>query len=274
MNALPGRLALLGHPVSHSLSPVFQNAALRAAGIDLRYEALDVPPEALAATLDEARANHWAGNVTVPYKESVFIQCTELTPIAQRVGAANVFRATPAGMVGHNTDVEGVRRAVRELLGKEPVDYEIGVIGAGGAAAAVLAAIEGWPGCRAIVANRSSTRSQSLVGRFRSVAQVGDVDEISGRADLVINATSLGLHPDDPLPIDPRTLGTDTAVLDLVYSPRGTPLVQAARKAERRSADGLRMLVEQGAAAFEWWFDVSPDIDLMWQAAFQSYSKG
>ena len=274
MNALPGRLVLLGHPVSHSLSPVFQNAALRAARIDVRYEALDVPPESLTETLEDARANCWAGNVTVPYKELVFAQCTELTPVARRAGAVNAFRATRSGIVGHNTDVEGVRRAVRDLLGREPVDYEIGVIGAGGAAAAVLAAIEGWSGCKAIVANRSSTRSHSLVGRFRSVARVGDVGEISGRADLVINATSLGLRPDDPLPIDPRTLAHDTAVLDLVYSPGGTSLVRAARQAGRRSADGLRMLVEQGAAAFDWWFGVHPDIDLMWRAASGGSSTG
>src|SRR5205085_700304 len=99
-------------------------------------------------------------------KEAMFRACSEVTPIAARAGAVNTFRASPAGIVGHNTDVEGVRIAIETLLGEPPAAMQFGVIGAGGAAAAVLAAIEGWPGCTAIVANRDAGRVHRLVARF------------------------------------------------------------------------------------------------------------
>ena len=266
MSALPGRLVLLGHPVSHSLSPVFQNAALVAAGIDARYEALEVPGGLLHITLDEAKGDRWAGNVTVPHKEAVFARCREVTPIARRVGAVNTFRAAPDGIVGHNTDVAGFREAIEGLLGRTPVDLVFGVIGAGGSAAAVLAAIEGWPRCKALVSNRSVERLGALVERFSSVAQTSDVDEIAGRADVVVNATSLGLRHDDDLPIEVRGLANHVAVLDLVYSPNKTRLVREAAGRGLRADDGLSMLVGQGAAAFEWWFGVAPDRDVMWRS--------
>ena len=270
MNGLPGRLVLLGHPVSHSLSPVFQNAALRQAGIDLEYELVDVPPESLAATLDQAKAGHWAGNVTVPHKESVRAACTRVTAVAARAGAVNAFRASPSGILGHNTDVEGVAAAVRSQLTALPVDVEFGVIGAGGAAAAVLTAIEGWPRCTAIVANRDAARAQRLVERFSSFARAGDVDEIARRAKFVINATSLGLNEDDALPVDPARLRTDVRLLDLVYARSETRLVREAKALGIRASDGLGMLVGQGAAAFEFWFGRAPDTDVMWRATHSS----
>ena len=266
MTDRPGRLVLLGHPVAHSLSPTFQNAALAAAGIAVPYEAMDIPPGLLHVTLDDAKRERWAGNVTVPHKEAVFARCRELTPIAKRVGAVNTFRAAPDGIAGHNTDVEGFREAVEALVERQPANLTFGVIGAGGSAAAVLAAIEAWPGCTAFVANRNDDRLRGLVERFSSVAHASDVETIAGRADIVVNATSLGLRPDDPLPIDVEALADDTAVLDLVYSANGTRLVREARARGLRASDGLPMLVGQGAAAFEWWFGVAPNRDVMWQA--------
>jgi shikimate dehydrogenase len=266
MTPSPGRLVLLGHPVSHSLSPVFQNAALDAAGIAVRYEALDTPPGLLHVTLDEAKADGWAGNVTVPHKEAVFARCSEVSPIGKRVGAVNTFRASRDGIVGHNTDVDGFRDAIEQLIGSRPEGQTFGVLGAGGSAAAVLAAIETWPGCRALVTNRSHDRLHGLVERFSSVARPSDVTEIAGSADILVNATSLGLREDDDLPIDVHALATDAAVLDLVYSAHGTRLVREAERRGLRAADGLSMLVGQGAAAFEWWFGIAPNRDVMWRS--------
>lgn len=272
MTALPGRLVLLGHPVSHSLSPVFQNAALREAKIALTYELLDVAPERVASTLEEAKAGRWAGNVTIPHKEVMFAACDSLTATAARAGAVNAFRASETGIVGHNTDVEGVRAQLNSLGGKMLRNTEFGVIGAGGAAAAVLTAIEGSAGCTAIVANRGSDRLERIVARFSSIARAGDVDEIARRTRFVINATALGLREDDELPIDPGTLDPDTRVLDLVYTRTETRLVREARARGLQARDGLGMLVAQGAAAFEWWFGQPPDTDLMWRAATDSLS--
>lgn len=272
MTDLPGRLVLLGHPVSHSLSPVFQNAALRQAGIDLEYELVDVPPDSLAGILQKAKAGRWAGNVTVPHKEAVWAACTSVTDVAARAEAVNAFRASPSGIVGHNTDVEGVSGAVTSLLAGPPAGLTFGVIGAGGAAAAVLTAIERWPGCTAIVANRGAGRLERLVERFSSVARAGDVGEIVKRARFVINATALGLREDDELPIDPAHLRTDVPLLDLVYARNETRLVREARSRGVRASDGVAMLVGQGAAAFAWWFDRRPDTDLMWRTARDSLS--
>jgi shikimate dehydrogenase len=266
MRELPGRLVLIGHPVSHSLSPTFQNAALKAAGIAVRYEAVDTPEGLLHITLDEAKQDHWWGNVTVPYKEAVMARCHDLSPIAQRVGAANTFKASSSGISGHNTDVDGFSEAISLLVGSQPSSLTFGVIGAGGSAAAVVAAIESWPGCKALVTNRDLDRLDRLVERFSSVARPSDADEIARSADVIVNATSLGLREDDKLPIDPAVLRKDTALFDLVYTPNKTRLVREATARGIRADDGLSMLVGQGAAAFKWWFGVTPDRDVMWRS--------
>lgn len=266
MSALPGRLVLIGYPVAHSLSPVFQNAALDAAAIPLRYEALEVTPNSLRAMMGALRDAKAAGNVTVPHKEAVASLCDELTPIALRIGAVNCFVTRSGRLIGHNTDVDGVRDATRTLLGEEPRDLVFGVIGAGGAAAAVLAAVESWSGCSAIVANRGTERLRALTARFVSVARAGDVAEFPAHIDIVVNATSLGLRDEDALAIEPRALRGDCAVLDLVYSKNGTRLVREAAALGLRAADGLAMLIAQGAAAFEWWFHRPPDLEVMWRS--------
>lgn len=266
MNGLPGRLVLLGHPVVHSLSPAFQNAALSAAGIPLRYETLDVTPGALSDTLSTLVAANAAGNVTIPHKGAVAAACNRLTEEARQVGAVNAFVVRDRSLIGHNTDVTGFDAAARDLLAIEPRALTVGLFGAGGAAAAVLAAIETWLGCTAIVVNRDRARAAALCERFRSVAQQGDVGQIVERAHLVVNATSLGMGNGEAGPIDPARLRVGTAVLDLVYKPEETVFVRSARARGLRAADGLSMLVAQGAAAFTWWFGRHPDLEIMWRA--------
>jgi shikimate dehydrogenase len=263
------RLLLLGHPVSHSLSPRIQNAALEAAGIHGRYEALDIEPEAFESTLTRLRLPHVGGNVTVPFKERMRDACDAVSALARRAGAVNTWWVDADGQLyGDNTDVPGFDAAVRELLGADqaPRDLSVGVLGAGGAAAAVLAAAESWTGCVVHVYNRTPERARALCERFGpSVQPVDDIGVIAG-ADLVVNATSVGLANDD-FPIDVELLGPEAAILDLVYRPGGTGFVRELRARGRRAADGLTMLVEQAAFAFERWFGVTPDRSAMWQAA-------
>jgi shikimate dehydrogenase len=260
----PARLVLLGHPVAHSLSPRFQNAALRAANIPLTYEALDVEPLRLADALNTLAAQGAAGNVTIPHKESVFAACARVSPIAARVGAVNTFWTEDAALVGHNTDVGGFATAVQDAFGP-PREWTVVVCGAGGSAAAVLAAIEQWPSCRAVVVSRSPARAAALVQRFASVATPArDVMTAVRGADLVVNATPLGLRDDDPVgPVDPAVLAPGTRVFDLVYRRGETAWVRAARHSGLAACDGLPMLVEQGALAFEQWFGIAPDRALM-----------
>jgi shikimate dehydrogenase len=267
---LPGRLLLLGHPVGHSLSPMFQNAALEAAHIPVRYEALDVAGADFDRTVASLRAEDTWGNVTVPHKERMHDACDELTPLARRAGAVNTFWIDDAGrLAGDNTDVGGFTVAVERLLGQAPRDLTVGVLGAGGTAAAVLTAVESWPGCYAHVHNRTPERARLLCERFGSVAQPIDDVGVAAGADLVVNATPVGLR-DDEFPMDPALVAPTSAVIDLVYRPGETMWVRALRRAHVRACDGTTMLIEQGALAFERWFGIEPDRTVMWEAIRRS----
>lgn len=266
MKELPGRLVLLGHPVAHSLSPVFQGAALEAAGIPLQYELLDVVPSELASMvglLADARA---AGNVTLPHKEGIFAWCARKSPIAERVGAVNTFWTEEGALVGDNTDVGGFTFAVTHLLGRTPEGLRVGILGAGGAAAAACAAVEQWPDSRVVVHARSSARAEQLAARFAGIATAvaSEMHTVDG-VDLLVNATPLGLDG-ALMPIAPGMIPAHTAVLDLTYRRGRTPFVKACRARGLRADDGLPMLVEQGALAFARWFGVEPDRAAMWRS--------
>jgi len=263
----PGRLVLLGHPVAHSLSPVMHNAALAAAGIPLRYELLDAPPSALQATLTLLASERAAGNVTVPHKTAAANLMSALSPVAKRIEAVNTFHTSDQGsLTGHNTDPLGFAALVRAALGREPRDAHFALIGAGGAAAAVLAAIEEWPGCTASVYSRNARRAELLIGRFSDVARLETLTGDGGvRGEIVVNATPIGLgNHDVPVPLE--RLDANAAILDLVYRRGETEWVRLARAEGRVASDGLPMLLEQGAAAFEIWFGEPPDRDVMWAA--------
>jgi len=262
----PTRLVLLGHPVSHSLSPAFQNAALRAAGLPITYEARDVAPDDVPAALDGLTRDGAAGNVTVPHKAAVAAWCARLTPIAERVGAVNTFWVDEGALIGDNTDVEGFHNAVVQLRGAPPAGARIAVLGAGGAAAAALAAIASWSGCTARVWNRTAERARSLCAQFPGVAIAVEraIEAVDGAA-LVVHATTVGMNAES-MPIDPALLPRDADVMDLVYRPGETAWVRAARARGHRASDGLPMLIEQGALAFERWFGQTPNRAAMWAA--------
>jgi shikimate dehydrogenase len=190
--------------------------------------------------------------------------CDVLTPLARRVGAANVFWTDDRDrLVADNSDVGGFDAAVVGLLGATPRDMTVGVLGAGGAASAVLAAVEMWPGCSAHVFNRTPERARLLCERFRTVAQPVDDIGVIGGAQLVVNATSIGIRDDD-YPLDPTLIAPGAAVLDLVYRPGESAWTRAVRARGHRACDGLPMLIEQGALAFERWFGTPPDRSVMW----------
>lgn len=262
---VPGRLVLVGHPVAHSLSPAFQNAALRSAGIPLVYEALDVRPDALRATLERLTRERAAGNVTIPHKRAAFELCASHTPVAERVGAVNTFWTDGDALAGDNTDVGGFQRAVVGELGHPPRG-PIALLGAGGSAAAVCAAAEEWDVDIRVLA-RSQSSASALAMRFAKRASVvSTLDAALAGAALVVNATPVGMHDDDGLPLPVALLPDDALIVDLVYRPGATALVRQARAVGRRAIDGLSMLVEQGALSFERWFGVEPDRHAMWRA--------
>lgn len=262
---LPPRLVLLGHPLGHTLSPAMHGAALRAWGLDIGYRAVDVPPAALDATLDALIAEGAAGNVTIPHKGAVAARCERLTDVAARAGAVNTFWCEAGRLVGDNTDVGGFDHSVRALLGAPPGAERVALLGAGGAAGGVLAAIERWPGARVRVWGRTPDRSAALAARFAVAEPLPTAEEALAGATLVVNATPVGLRDDaHPVPVDAVPAGA--AVLDLVYRPGETAWARAARARGLRSSDGLPMLVEQAALALERWFGAPPDREAMWAA--------
>jgi shikimate dehydrogenase len=255
---------LLGHPVAHSLSPVFQQAALHAAGIPLRYELLDVLPAALASVVQQLRAERAAGNVTIPHKEAMHALCDRRTPLAERVGAVNTFWVDDAGaLVGDNTDVAGFD-ALAGVLGIDRAQAAVACLGSGGAAAAVCAAVVQWPRATVRLHGRSAERAQALVDRFGDRVQLAasPARALEG-ARVVVNATPLGLHDHDPLPIAIDALPRDACVMDLVYRRGETRFVREARAAGHPAVDGLEMLLQQGVAAFERWFARAPNVEAM-----------
>lgn len=264
MTLLPGRLVLLGRPVAHSLSPVFQNAALRRAALPLEYEAIDVSPGELPGMLLSLRQARGAGNVTIPHKAAVAAACDSLTLVAQRTRAVNTFWMEGGALVGDNTDVVGFLKLV-ESLQLPYIPRRVALLGAGGAAAAVCEAVREWEGASLRVFSRTSVRSVALAERFAGATSVDSHDALLEDADLVVNATPVGLMGDD-VPVSVDLLPRDAAVTDLVYRAGSTRWVREAQARGHPAADGLVMLVEQGAAAFRRWFGIDPDRDVMWSA--------
>lgn len=271
---MPGRLVLLGHPVAHSLSPVMQNAALAAAGITLSYEALDVTADDLPETLDSLAAEGAGGNVTVPHKESAARRMNQLSPIAARIGAINTFRTLHSGeLVGDNTDVAGFSAFAKDVIGAIPHGASVAVIGAGGAARAVLAAVETWEDASVTVYARRLDAARDLVERFNNFARAESLSlDNMIDCDIVVNATTVGLDSAS-LPVPLELIPQHAAVLDLVYRPGETAWVRAARESGRLASDGLLMLVEQGAASFEIWFSMAPNREAMWKAVKEAAGR-
>lgn len=273
MIAGPDRLVLIGHPVAHSLSPTFQNAALRYMKLSLSYEALDVNAVVFAETIGRLVLENAAGNVTIPHKERMATQCEQLTVHARRAASVNTFWVDDDGILsGDCTDVGGFDALASEVMGRIPHDAHVALLGAGGAAAAALTAMERWRGCSVTLWNRSRERAESLASRFNIVARVASSPEDAvGEATVIVNATSIGLL-NNVHPVSVSALQPSAAVIDLVYRSGGTAWVRAARESGLRASDGLSMLLEQGALAFERWFGVPAPRAVMREAVSHSPS--
>ncbi len=262
------RAVLLAHPAGHSLSPVLQNAAFEAAGLDVTYEAWDVPPERLAATVAALRDDRsvLGANVTVPHKRTVMATLDGLDPDARAIGAVNVLRRTEAGLVGGNSDGAGFLRSLAEA-GLDPAGRSVLLVGAGGAARAVGWSLAARGVASLSVANRTFETAEDLVAAWRQsfpklrprAVPTDELGEAVAVSDVVVNATSVGMErggvdPDEsPLPASAWAGGPDRWAVDLVYRPRVPRFLRDADAAGLRTIGGLGMLLHQGAVAFEAW---------------------
>lgn len=266
---------VFGWPVSHTLSPRMHNAAFAALGLDWAYLPLPVPPERVGDAVRGLPALGFAGaNVTVPHKQAVLPFVDELTPIARAVGAVNTLIVRPDGSIlGHSTDGAGF---LADLASHHVSPRRVLLLGAGGAARAVAFALV-ERGVRVMVAARSPAQAESLcssvaaalpeaAGRLSRHPFPNALPALATEADLIVNATSLGLHEGDALPWHPdATLHAGQVVYDLIYN-RPTPLLARAEAAGAAAIGGLGMLVHQGAAAFELWTGLPAPVEVMAQA--------
>ncbi len=271
------RFVVIGDPIAHSLSPVMHRAAFAAAGVDATYEKERVSPSSLGTWVQAARERPLAGfNVTIPHKESIGSYVDELDESARRVGAVNTVVNRDGVLTGYNTDLAGFIATVRSLevgLRGQPVV----VIGAGGSAGAVVRALDDL-GAHVTICNRHEGNARNLAGRLSIPATTMELHSSAARhaiesSRLVVNTTPLGMShlPVSPLPNE-TYLNRRTAVIDLVYG-LTTPLVTQARAAGCLVLDGIEMLVQQGAASFELWTGVAPDLDVMRAACRHSFRE-
>jgi shikimate dehydrogenase len=281
----PIRLGVFGDPVAHSLSPQIQNAALRACKIDVEYARFHVRANELKSALRFLRKLDFIGiNLTVPHKIAAFMQIDEADESASRAGAVNTIRLRDKKLIGSNTDGEGFLRAVRSEFSVDLRDLRVMIIGAGGGTGHAIAWQCALENCeRLVLVNRTLEKANALGERLRSyfagprvlgpVARLEAVawDEATLRAqladiDLIVNATPLGMNSSDPTPVPERLLAPHHMVFDCVYGPSKTSLLRAADEAGARGANGLSMLLHQGALSFSIWFDREAPIDVMRRA--------
>jgi shikimate dehydrogenase len=262
--------ALLGAPVHHSLSPALQNAAIDALQIDAVYVALWTWDELVGPFMRSLALARGGGNVTVPHKRAAARALDHPSETVRATGACNAFWWEEGrGLCGDNTDAAAFRTAARAVLRDELTGFRVLLLGAGGAARAVVHACRDAGADRVEILNRTRARAEALVEDLRAPAGVQVLEggeALSGeRYDLIVNATSLGLDRSDPLPLKPE-VGQARAILDLVYGRDETPFVRAARAAGIEAADGRLMLVEQAALSFRKWFGRDPPRDVMMRA--------
>ena len=260
---------IIGDPVHHSLSPGMQNAAFNALGLNCTYIAFRVPAAELEASVQSLRAIKIAGfNVTIPHKVAVMKYLDELDATAKKAGAVNAVNSIEGVFRGYNTDIHGFIEPLR----RRKVDFscmKVLLLGAGGAARAIIVALSEEKGvANVIIANRDQKKAAELAGagvklglKCEAMA-LDDVMNASPEADLIVNATSMGLG-NEPSAIDSDHIKKGSIVYDIVYRPVVTDLIEQAKFAEAHVVYGYEMLLEQGAKAFEIWTGLDAPRDVM-----------
>lgn len=256
------KLGLIGYPVSHSLSPKIQNAALEACGLDGEYSLYPIFPDDIQGLKDllaRVRSGEIRGfNVTIPHKQNVIPLLDELTPTARSIGAVNVIYMKNGKLTGDNTDASGFLNDLKKFIGNRELEIEksVLVLGAGGSARSVVYALH-YDGWKVTIAARRLEQAQQLASQF------GDTKAIelnlptfqTSNVQLIVNTTPLGMTPNvdqSPLP-ENISLSKETMIYDLVYNPRETKLVRDARAQGLHATTGLGMLIEQAALGFALW---------------------
>jgi shikimate dehydrogenase len=267
-------VGVIGDPVGHSLSPLLHNAAFDALGLDWVSVAFPVAAGRVGDALAGMRAFGVRGlSVTMPHKQAAATGVDECTPVATSLGVVNCITLTEGRLVGDSTDGAGFLSALERGAGFEPSGRRCVVVGAGGAARAVVLALADAGAAEVVVVNRSSAHAEEAAALAGLVGRVGSDVDIAG-ADLVVQATPVGMagadaggHRGASTPFDPDRLRAGQLVADLVYYPAVTPLLAAAMARGADTFGGLGMLVHQAALAIEQWTGQAAPVEAMWEAA-------
>jgi shikimate dehydrogenase len=282
------RYAVLGHPIHHSLSPVIHTAFATQTDQHLSYEALDVTPEQLVATLERLPKEGYRGvNITVPHKEAAWSYAQQLGTLSDRAalaGAINTIAWTADGVLGDNTDGQGLLNDLQQRHGLNLSNQRILLLGAGGATRGVVLPLLAAQPQALVIANRTVAKAETLAQRFlgnvgRTQLGVCGLDRLNseishnGPFDLVINATSASLGG-AAIDLPPGTLRLNGFAYDMMYGKAPTPFLAAQKAAGvQRLADGLGMLVEQAAVAFALWRSVTPQTQPVYQALRERFGR-
>lgn len=256
---------VIGHPIAHSRSPLIHGTWLAEHNIDGTYEAIDVAPDSLPDFFSLLRAGEFAGgNVTIPHKEAVFALCDTVDELARRIGAVNTLVVQDGAVNGTNTDYLGfLGNLDANAPGWSDGTQDAMIIGAGGAARAVLVALRRRHGGKVHVLNRTLANAQALVEEIDGPFEAHGFDafaELASNTGLVVNTSSIGMHGTRFDWLDMSLLAKSTLVTDIVYTPLETPLLAAAKAEGLRTVDGLGMLLHQAVPGFAAWFGVEPEV--------------
>ncbi len=274
----PARLAVLGQPIAHSMSPRMHQPALDANGIHARYIRLEVEPGLISEAFRRMRGLGFIGcNVTVPHKFEALEHCDEVDPAALALGAVNTVRFDADATRGFNTDGPGFAYAVTNEFDVPLENLKVAIIGAGGGAGQAIAVQCVRLGvAKLVLANRTADKLGPLVVRLRETGSDVEIialplDDASLTShclacDLIVNTSSVGLKPGDPSILPADCLKPEHFVYDTIYKPAVTPLLALANETGCRTANGLSMLLHQGALAFQHWFPGTHPLEVMREA--------
>lgn len=257
------RLAgVVGWPVAHSRSPCLHNVWLQRYGIDGAYVPLPVRPEDFGSLIPALAKAGFAGvNITLPHKQAAFALCDQIDNSAKRAGAVNTLVFTPHGILGRNTDGEGFIAHLRQQ-GVNPAAGPVLILGAGGAARGIGAALQEL-GVEVTFANRTPERATQLTAELPRAKTLPWDQRAAALKDyaLLVNTTSLGMVHQPALEMSLAQAASCLVVADIVFNPRETPLLAAARAQGLQAVDGLGMLLHQAVPGFAAWFGVTPQVD-------------
>lgn len=267
------RAGIIGHPVAHSLSPVFQEAAFEHCGLDVRYERWDTPAETLEARVASLRgADVLGANVTIPHKEAVIPFLDELGGLSARVGAVNTVVNREGRLFGFNTDGPGFVAALKNEVAFDPSGKTVLLLGAGGAARGIAFALGEAQAAQVSIWNRSPERAYRLLAELSAAGVRADWQAAPAAwgYDCIVNCTSVGMEgtgTEAESPCDFIRAKREALAVDIVYKPEITTFLADAKERGLRTLGGLPMLIYQGALAFELWTGVPAPVDVMFEAA-------